>query len=693
MQIQQWWYRLTIPTKFTLAFGMFLALMIFIAATSYSAISIIQYEQEIVLATSSDIQRNVFRMDASLEKSRRLQRDFFLEYPVGGFEHARDSYGLAATAEISTMLTLNIALQQQVAQLNDNSLLRESLRDLTLYQSTAERYSAIFHETMLLVSRLVDPDTGLETQFLGVLEQLGETVQISTDSQVQALYDEMRTSSEYYLLTRERPRLQASINSATQLRTAIDQDASLSPTQKTVAEAHIATYQELSEDLVVLDEAIRRVSRDFEVQAETFDPITANLVEHTNQEVARVQNRIDMINQYAILALVISTLGALVLAAVIIRMLNRSITRNIVTLTDVTSTWQAGNRAVSVQIDSADELGQLAHSFNSMAVRINTMVDELEQRVAERTAELQTAFVEVEAARTEAEAANAQIRQMNADLEVRVAERTNELAQNQMLLQSIIDNLPAALTVRDTNNCYTLVNDSAVAWLGMERQQIIGAKTETVLSPERVEQWRQHDQQVTTTGHPVEVEEVHTGTNGTDGTTTYYHLVVFPIYDSAGSITALGGIATDITERKRAEATHAALQQQIIETQRNTVRELSTPLIPITDMVVIMPLIGAIDSQRAQQIMETLLDGVERQRATLAIVDITGVQVVDTQVADALIRAAQAVRLLGAQVMLTGIQPQIAQTLVQLGIDLSGIITRSSLQDGIVTALKEKKRK
>jgi anti-anti-sigma factor len=129
------------------------------------------------------------------------------------------------------------------------------------------------------------------------------------------------------------------------------------------------------------------------------------------------------------------------------------------------------------------------------------------------------------------------------------------------------------------------------------------------------------------------------------------------------------------------------LQQQIIDAQRDTLRELSTPLIPITDEVMIMPLIGTIDSGRAQMVMEALLEGVARHQARLVILDITGVAVVDTQVAQAFIQAAQAVRLLGAQVMLTGIQPQIAQTLVTLGVDLSDIITRGSLQAGIASAL------
>ncbi|MCS6839782.1 MAG: PAS domain S-box protein [Roseiflexus sp.] len=147
------------------------------------------------------------------------------------------------------------------------------------------------------------------------------------------------------------------------------------------------------------------------------------------------------------------------------------------------------------------------------------------------------------------------------------------------------------------------------------------------------------------------------------------------------------GFLRDISAQKRAEEERFALQQQVIEAQRAAIRELSTPLIPISETAVIMPLVGAIDSARAQQIIDVLLEGVAEHRAEIAIVDITGVQVVDTQVANALVRAAQAVRLLGAQVVLTGIKPQVAQTLVQLGVSLDGIRTTGTLQTGVRLAL------
>ncbi len=151
-------------------------------------------------------------------------------------------------------------------------------------------------------------------------------------------------------------------------------------------------------------------------------------------------------------------------------------------------------------------------------------------------------------------------------------------------------------------------------------------------------------------------------------------------------------IVRDITEQRRIERERQTLvmQERIIQAQQAIVRELSTPLMPIADGVVAMPLIGAIDSARAQQIMETLLDGVNRYRATVAILDITGVKVIDTQIAGALFQSAKAARLLGAQVMLTGINPEIAQTLIHLGIEFHEIVTRATLQEGIAYALSRR---
>jgi rsbT co-antagonist protein RsbR len=167
-----------------------------------------------------------------------------------------------------------------------------------------------------------------------------------------------------------------------------------------------------------------------------------------------------------------------------------------------------------------------------------------------------------------------------------------------------------------------------------------------------------------------------------------------PIRDAEGRI--IYGMVSfiDITLRRRAEEAirERALQQEVIEAQQAALRELSTPLMPIAEGVVVMPIIGMIDSRRAQQIMETLLEGIATHSADIAILDITGVRVVDTQVAGALIRAAQAARMLGARVVLSGISAEVAQTLVHIGAEMQDMIALRSLQQAIAYALAQRQQ-
>ncbi|XYI00727.1 response regulator [Sorangium sp. So ce1128] len=145
----------------------------------------------------------------------------------------------------------------------------------------------------------------------------------------------------------------------------------------------------------------------------------------------------------------------------------------------------------------------------------------------------------------------------------------------------------------------------------------------------------------------------------------------------------------ELTERARAEDARAALQAEIIQAQDARLAELSTPLIPITDHIMVMPLIGTIDSPRAQQALEAALNGVQANRAQVVIIDVTGVTVLDSAVASTLMSTAAALRLLGARTVITGIRAELAQTLIDLGVDLSAVVTKGTLKSGISYALKQ----
>jgi anti-anti-sigma regulatory factor/HAMP domain-containing protein len=149
-------------------------------------------------------------------------------------------------------------------------------------------------------------------------------------------------------------------------------------------------------------------------------------------------------------------------------------------------------------------------------------------------------------------------------------------------------------------------------------------------------------------------------------------------------------------ERRVAERT-AELERALVELRESAdareqlsaaIREMSSPVVPVLEGILVMPLVGIIDADRARLLVRSLLTGIERHRANVVILDVTGVPLVDTQIARALLEAARAARLLGARPVLVGLRPELAQTIVSLGLDLSGLVTRADLQSGVAHAIE-----
>jgi rsbT co-antagonist protein RsbR len=133
-------------------------------------------------------------------------------------------------------------------------------------------------------------------------------------------------------------------------------------------------------------------------------------------------------------------------------------------------------------------------------------------------------------------------------------------------------------------------------------------------------------------------------------------------------------------------------QQKTIVKQQEDLLELSSPVTKVWDNILILPVIGTLDSQRTQIMMENLLEKIVKTGCTYSILDITGVPTVDTQVANHLLKTVTSARLLGAECIISGISPAIAQTIVHLGIDLSAIKTKATLQDAMIFAMKQNKQ-
>jgi len=139
------------------------------------------------------------------------------------------------------------------------------------------------------------------------------------------------------------------------------------------------------------------------------------------------------------------------------------------------------------------------------------------------------------------------------------------------------------------------------------------------------------------------------------------------------------------SEQQRVVEYQRDLEEKLntIELQRAAIRELSTPIMEVWEGILCLPVVGIMDSSRSADMTDALLKAVVSTRARCTIIDITGIEVMDTSTADHFIRMAKAVRLLGAECVLTGINPQIAQTIVHMGVDMEGVTTHRSLRDAL----------
>lgn len=259
------------------------------------------------------------------------------------------------------------------------------------------------------------------------------------------------------------------------------------------------------------------------------------------------------------------------------------------------------------------------------------------------------------------------------------------------LLQNTLDTITDPIFVKDLQHRWIVFNQAFCALLDRPYAEIIGRSDPDYFTPEQVEVFWQGDDEVNFTGVTRESEESLTRP---DGTVRYIWTRKFAMRNQQGAIIGNCGVITDITDLHHRKAQVAGLESEIksqmaiIEAQGALLDELSVPVIQIWQSILLLPLIGVVESRRAARVLESLLDAVGRTGAEIVIIDITGVPVVDTAVAAYLLRAVQATQLLGCQSLLVGISPEIAQTLVGLGVDFSRITTRATLQNGLEYAFR-----
>ncbi len=240
---------------------------------------------------------------------------------------------------------------------------------------------------------------------------------------------------------------------------------------------------------------------------------------------------------------------------------------------------------------------------------------------------------------------------------------------------ALLESIPIPIMIVDKDFNILFINPAGCDLFGRKFEEVKGKKCYKVLESRCVS--------ASTCGikQAIDNDKKYTGRYeiSDHGETINIEVTAVPLKDEDGNI--VGGLEyiADITNRVKME--------NDLRVQSQTILELATPVIKIWDGILLLPLVGAIDTARAQHIMENLLNSIVENEAELAILDLTGVPVVDTAVARHIIKAVNAAKMLGAKTILTGFSPEVSQTLVTLGIDLSNITTCGSLKTGISKAI------
>jgi len=352
-----------------------------------------------------------------------------------------------------------------------------------------------------------------------------------------------------------------------------------------------------------------------------------------------------------ILLLTMSLLTAIVVIGVTIVMIR--FTRPIINLTKAASEIAAGNLDFPIKVPQRrDEIGILARSFFEMRSSIQQQITELNAEIEKRT--------QADLALQESEARYSQvIASINAHIYV------SETDQNGIFRSHYLSDNIETLTGYPLEN----FNNGWDFWLST-----VVHPTDRALAEAQLREL--------SPGQDSEIEYRLVKANGEE----------IWVRDSArveqkdGAITTFG-VVNDITEHKLLDIEREKINDEIIQAQRQALQELSTPVIPVMKNIIVVPLIGSIDSARARDVTRRLLAGISEHNAKFVILDVTGVPLVDTGVVNHLNKAIQAAKLKGTRVFVTGISDAIAETIVDLGIDWRGIETLTDLQTGLIRAL------
>ncbi len=379
------WKKFGITKKFSLVFFIFLILYVAITSTWYFSLQLIRDAEEDI-TNSMAIEQLVLVMDRSMEKARRLHGDFFLHYQSIGLSSAHELYAQKSVREIAKAIESSSKLKTMLSQSEVSKTLTKNEVDIILYLSSARRFADTSIEAVELITRRAAPERGLEAKLKIVSESL--RTELQDYPVLKSMYEKALSLYKDYQVSRHRFLMQSSFNTLNHIEESIIRNTSFAEGKKSYVVELLAEFRQLAVQLLDVDRAIKGKFHDFSLQAQVVAHIPSALLGAMRSEVGEAELRIQHIHWLVGCIMLSITFIGLVVLLIIARVMNESITKNILRLTAAARELMRGNMDVSVPRMSQDELGQLANIFNKMVSRLKSLVENLEEEVEIRTSEL-----------------------------------------------------------------------------------------------------------------------------------------------------------------------------------------------------------------------------------------------------------------------------------------------------------------
>jgi PAS domain S-box-containing protein len=457
-------------------------------------------------------------------------------------------------------------------------------------------------------------------------QAMEEEIELRDDEELKDLLASLKLAERSYLLFGSRQfRAQVLVfGDDIQDHVSTDEDQ-VDPVQALI-EGYLSDFGEVDQLNTEIQYAFDDINSEIIQINRELDTMTTVTLEQVANAEHTILHQVDLVLYTIGFVIVVALLFGGALAMGITRSITQPLGRIIRTTKEITV---GGDLSQRVDVNSQDEVGVLARAFNNMAIQLQATL--------------------------------------------------SRAAEERDLLRTLIDSIPDYIIVRDLEGMLLICNETYAQLVNAASPDELTGKAIVELQPNWSGQYEAEDAAQTN------VEEQFVDQ---DGDTQWVSITKSLLKDSQGHARGSVIVARNVTKRKQTEAEFIQLQQDIIDAQKNAIKELSTPVIPVLEGILVMPLIGTIDSDRGRDITRTLLNGISVYGAQVVLLDVTGVPIVDSGVADHLDKTIQAARLKGAQIIITGVSDAVAETIVDLGINWEHIKTLRNLQAGLIAAIR-----